>query len=73
MSAKAQIAKDVIDFNSDYVMTIDGESVTSDESSPVYNPANKRVFAEVPVATESHLNNAIAAARRSFGTWRNTA
>jgi acyl-CoA reductase-like NAD-dependent aldehyde dehydrogenase len=60
----------MIDFDSDYSMTIDGKSVREVEDwQPVYNPATKQIIAEVPEASQQQLSEAIIAAREAFVPW----
>jgi acyl-CoA reductase-like NAD-dependent aldehyde dehydrogenase len=61
-----------VDFDRDYLMTIDGELVGSDSTVPAYNPATKAVIAEVPDATREQLDAAVAAARKAFPGWAAT-
>ena len=56
----------------DFLQLIDGELVGSERSLEVINPATGRVFARCPAATRAHLDRAVAAARRAFGSWRET-
>ena len=58
--------------NTDFTQLIDGERVGSDRSLDVINPATERVFARCPAATQAQLDQAVAAARRAFETWRRT-
>ena len=62
----------MIDFMSDYTMTIDGQAVRTGAALDVINPANGRPFARCPRAGEADLEGAIAAATRAFSTWRST-
>ncbi|TXS93981.1 CoA-acylating methylmalonate-semialdehyde dehydrogenase [Parahaliea maris] len=52
---------------------INGEFVQSSSSNklPVTNPASQQLLAEVPMATESEVEAAIASASEAFKTWRN--
>ena len=59
----------MIDCNNDYSMTINGESITTVETLPVYNPATKEVIAQVPKASEEQLNEAVATAKTAFKSW----
>ena len=43
---------------------------TTDKYEQVPNPATGEVLAEVPVSTEEDLNQAVAAAKEAFKTWR---
>jgi malonate-semialdehyde dehydrogenase (acetylating)/methylmalonate-semialdehyde dehydrogenase len=51
---------------------IDGEWVesASRETAPVANPATQDVLAEVPFATKSEIDRAVASARSAFAAWR---
>ncbi|MCB8913095.1 aldehyde dehydrogenase family protein [Rhodococcus rhodochrous] len=57
---------------STFAMTINGRSVTSETTSPVFNPATTEVIAEVPIATPTDLDAAVDAARDAFVTWSAT-
>lgn len=56
----------------EYPMTINGQLVTSDRTLPVFNPATREAFAEVPVASEAQLDEAVRAARAAFPGWAAT-
>jgi len=56
-------------FNSDYVMTIDGKSVQSTSTFESFNPATGEVIARVPDASKAQLDEAVAAARAAFPKW----
>ena len=58
-----------IDFNSNYVMTIDGRPVFSEKTFDVFNPATEEVIARAPEASRTQLNEAVAAAKRAFLAW----
>ncbi len=51
---------------------IGGESVagTSGRTSPVYNPATGQQSAELPLASVTEVDNAVAVAAEAFSTWR---
>lgn len=51
---------------------INGETVrsTSSDWHDVVNPATQEVVARVPFATESEVNQAVAAAKEAFKSWR---
>lgn len=55
-----------------YINTINGEARSSQTTAPVYNPATGQVFAEVPVATEADLDEAVAAAAAAYPAWAAT-
>ncbi|MBI1186633.1 MAG: aldehyde dehydrogenase family protein [Alphaproteobacteria bacterium] len=59
-------------FDRDYVMTIGGKSVSGDATIEVANPATGEAFAAAPDCTRAQLDDAVAAARAAFKTWRNT-
>jgi len=42
------------------------------ETQPVLNPADESVIGGVPVASRSHLDNALEAAAKGFKVWKNT-
>ena len=56
-------------FNDDYLMTIDGQSVGADKTFEAYNPATKDVIAQVPDASKEQLDEAVATARKAFESW----
>jgi acyl-CoA reductase-like NAD-dependent aldehyde dehydrogenase len=56
----------------DYKMIIDGQSVSTEETFPVLNPATEKVIAQCPKANEEHVNAAVAAARKAFPAWSAT-
>lgn len=62
----------MIDFMSDYAMTIDGKAVSTATSLEVINPATAKTFATCPRATAADLDAAVNAANRAFSTWRAT-
>ena len=59
-------------FDTNYVMTINGEAVVTKNTQPVYNPATRAVFAEVPDASKELLDDTVRAARQALEPWRNT-
>ena len=58
--------------DSDFVMSINGEAVTTDHTLPVYNPATRSVFAQVPDASKAQLDATVSAAREAFAAWSKT-
>ena len=52
-----------MNIDSDFVMTINGQAVTSENTQPVYNPATRSVFAQVPDASKSQLDETVKAAQ----------
>lgn len=59
-----------IDLHANYVMTIGGKSVASGATIDVVNPATGEVFAEAPDCTKAQLDDAVAAAKAAFKSWR---
>lgn len=62
-----------MDFSSSFTMTINGQATGAAESLAVINPATEDVIAEVPDISREQLDEAVAAARAAFGTWKNVA
>ena len=58
--------------DTDFAMTINGQSVTTENTLPVYNPATRSVFAQVPDASRAQLDQTVNAARQAFGSWSQT-
>jgi len=61
-----------VDFQSEYLMTIDGLGVAADGAIEVVNPATGEVFATAPDCAADQLDQAVDAARRAFKSWRRT-
>lgn len=61
-----------IQFDSDYVLTIDGKPERSVDTATVVNPATGETIAEVPVASQAQLDLAVAAAQRAYPGWAAT-
>lgn len=61
-----------MDFAAGYVMTIDGRAVPGEATIEVRNPATGEPFAAAPDCSAAQLDEAVAAARRAFETWRRT-
>ena len=55
-----------------YANLIDGEMVTTSGTFEVVNPANEEVVGLVPSCGKEELDQAVAAARRAFKTWKKT-
>ena len=55
---------------SDATLLIDGQSIPSDATFGVVNPATEEVFAQAPEASRENLDAAVAAARKAFPAWR---
>ena len=56
-----------------YDMTIGGKKITADSYTDILNPANTdEVVGQAPVGTSKHLDQAIAAARKAFESWRHS-
>jgi acyl-CoA reductase-like NAD-dependent aldehyde dehydrogenase len=64
------IEEDVMNFENDYRLLINGELVASAEVMPIVNPATEEVLAQAPDASKAQLDAAIAAARHAFPMWR---
>ncbi len=62
----------MIDTNSNYLMTINGQATASTSTKPVYNPATKQVIAEVPDCTNEQFEAAVASSRNAFSSWSAT-
>lgn len=58
--------------DADFVMTINGRSVSTAATQPVYNPATRKVCAHAPDASREQLDEAVAAAKAAFPTWAAT-
>ena len=59
----------MVKFDSDYSMTINGESVFTENCLPAYNPATKEIIAQVPNCSREQLDFTVSAARRAFKLW----
>ncbi len=57
---------------SDYRLLIGGKLVNTSRTLDVINPATEKVFTTVPAASEQDLNDAVAAAKTAFKTFRHT-
>ena len=55
-----------------YKNLINGEMIDTGEWLDVVNPANEAVIGQVPACGEDQLNQAVAAARAAFGSWKKT-
>ncbi|HEX2139153.1 MAG TPA: aldehyde dehydrogenase family protein [Woeseiaceae bacterium] len=56
-----------------YDMTIDGETVPADDYREIRNPANRdEVVGLAPLGTLDHLEQAVAAARNAYASWRHS-
>jgi acyl-CoA reductase-like NAD-dependent aldehyde dehydrogenase len=60
----------MVDFNTDFTMTIDGAAVAGASRIDVLNPATEEVLAQAPNASRAELDAAVAAARKAFPAWR---
>lgn len=60
------------DYNADLALFIDGSWRTGEgrDSFPVLNPATGKTIADLPMATEADLQEALAAAQKGFVEWR---
>jgi acyl-CoA reductase-like NAD-dependent aldehyde dehydrogenase len=52
-----------------FPMIIDGQKVTTQETIGVINPATGEHFAQVPIGTPQHVDDAVVAARAAFPAW----
>jgi len=55
-----------------YKNLINGKMIDTGEWLDVVNPANEEVIGQVPASGEEQLNQAVAAARTAFESWRKT-
>lgn len=55
-----------------FEMLIDGRQVSGPRRQAITNPATGDIFAEVPLCSDDQLDQAVAAASRSFKSWRAT-
>ena len=55
---------------SDYKLLIGGQLVAGDSAMDVINPATEEVLAVCPRGSERQMNEAVAAAKSAFKTWR---
>lgn len=62
----------MIEFGSNYRMTIDGKLVEGASTFQACNPATRQVIAAVPDASEQQLNDAVRGAREAFDAWKRT-
>jgi acyl-CoA reductase-like NAD-dependent aldehyde dehydrogenase len=62
----------MVDFTTDFTMTVDGAGRSTSGSLDVVNPATEVVVATAPDASRADLDDAVAAARRAFPGWRST-
>ena len=53
----------------EFAMIIDGQKVRTEETVGVINPATEEPFAQIPVGTVDHVEQAVAAARKAFPSW----
>lgn len=58
---------------SDYKLLIGGQLVAGDSTMDVINPATEEVLAVCPRGSEAQMNQAVAAAKDAFKTWRKVA
>jgi len=60
-----------MNIDTDFAMTINGQTVTTQNTHPVYNPATRSVFAQVPDASQAQLDEAVSAASQAQRSWKN--
>ena len=53
----------------EYAMIIDGQKIMTQATVGVINPAIEEAFAQIPVGTPAHVDQAVAAARAAFPAW----
>lgn len=58
--------------DSNFVMSINGDAVTTEHTQPVYNPATRAVFAQVPDASREQLDQTVGFARAALKGWAAT-
>lgn len=58
--------------DSNFVMSINGDAVTTEHTQPVYNPATRAVFAQVPDASRDQLDQTVGFARAALKGWAAT-
>ena len=58
--------------DSNFVMSINGDAVTTEHTQPVYNPATRAVFAQVPDASREQLDQTVSFARAALKGWAAT-
>jgi acyl-CoA reductase-like NAD-dependent aldehyde dehydrogenase len=63
---------DNIELRTDFSLLIDGKLRTAKTQMDVINPAFGTVFARCPEAGKAELDDAVAAARRAFASWKKT-
>ncbi len=56
----------------EYKNLINGKMIDTGEWLDVVNPANEQVIGKVPACGKDQLDDAVAAARAAFKTWKNT-
>lgn len=56
-------------FTGPYYLSIAGELIEAEQSTPVINPATGEVFVHAPSATAAQLDQAVAAAKAAFKPW----
>ena len=59
--------------DSNFVMSINGDAVTTEHTQPVYNPATRAVFAQVPDASREQLDQTVGFARVALKGWGSNA
>jgi acyl-CoA reductase-like NAD-dependent aldehyde dehydrogenase len=55
-----------------FSMTINNEAVTAADSFPVLNPATEEILAYCPSASSAQVEEAVAAAKQAFKSWKKT-
>jgi 1-pyrroline-5-carboxylate dehydrogenase len=70
---QAELAKVKNQLGQSYPLVIGGKRIQTEQTSPSLNPANhSQVIGHVSQATRQHIDEAFAAAKTTFETWRYT-
>ncbi|MEO6014523.1 MAG: aldehyde dehydrogenase family protein [Devosia sp.] len=69
MTSLSDIQVRPVDFEAPYGLSIDGKVVESNRLFDVLNPATNELLAQAPDASDDHMRQAIAAAKRAFPAW----
>jgi acyl-CoA reductase-like NAD-dependent aldehyde dehydrogenase len=59
----------MINFKTDYSMTVGGTALKTEATFPAYNPATRQVIAQVPEASQADVDAAVDAAGAAFKSW----
>lgn len=61
-----------MNFDGEFSLTVDGQSVAPSATTPVINPASGKVFAHAPAADSAILDLAVQSSAKAFLSWRAT-